>query len=239
MKTKHILVLFLVAAIIVAGFFLVAYSRVWGKAELEFKIHINEQLVLESVYGESPTFAIWLEEPSTGKVKTVFVTNRAGQNDWEGKVSVPALPLWTKINTLESEQQVFKNTFFHDVDAISGATPTPGYFTVRNKVKPDSIKLFCWIEMNLAGDYNEFYKEFDEETKISDEYAIGQPALVYKATIYPKTGNVFIPEIVGMSGTDPVKMIQPVQGITTAKDIFDEIIISIVRPKPKIINNAK
>lgn len=239
MKTKHILILFLLATVVAAGFFLVAYSRVWGKAEIECKIHINERLVLESVYGESPTFAIWLEEPSTGKVKTIFVTNRAGQNDWEGKVSVPALPLWTKINKLESKQQELQDISFDDVDAISGATPTPGYFTVRSKVRPDSARLFCWIEMNLAGDYNEFYKEFDEETKISDEYAVGQPALVYKATIYPETGNVFIPEIAGMSGTDPDKMIQPLQGITTATDVFDEIIISIVRPKPRIINNTK
>ena len=236
MKTKHILTIFLFVAVVAAGFFLVAYSRVWGKAELEFKIHINEQLVMESVYGESPTFAIWVEEPSTGKVKTIFVTNRAGQNDWEGKVNVPALPLWTKINELESEQQGLKDPSLDGVDAISGATPTPGYFTVRANVKPDSARLFCWIEMNLAGDYNEYYKEFDEETKITDEYANGQPALVYKVTVYPEIGNVFIPEIVGMSGMDSDEMIQPLYGITTATDVFDEIVISVVRPKPRIIN---
>lgn len=236
MKTKQIRILFLFVIVIIISFFLIAYSRVWGKAEIEFKIHINEELVMESVYGESPTFAIWIENPKSGEVKTIFVTNRAGQNDWEGKVNVPALPLWTKINELESEQHGFKEPSYGDVDAISGATPTPGYFTVRANAKPDSVRWFCWIEMNLAGDYNDYYKEFDEETKITDEYANGQPALVYRATVYPEIGNVFIPEIVGMSVTDSDEMIQPLYGITTATDIFDEIIISVVRPKPRIIN---
>lgn len=236
MKTKRIKNLFLFVAVIVVAFFLIAYSRVWGKTEIEFKIHINEELVMQSVYGESPTFAVWLENPQSGEVKTIFVTNRAGQNDWEGKTEVPALPLWTKVSELESEQRQPGYSSDGNVDAVSGATPTPGYFTVRANVNPGSNKWFCWIEMNLAGDYNEYYKEFDEETKITDEYANGQPALVYKADVHVEIGNVFVPEIVGMSVTDSVEIIQPLYGITTATDVFDEITVSVVRPKPRIIS---
>ena len=136
MNVKKILILFILATVIAGILILIAYSRVWGKTEIECKIHINEQLVMESVYGESPTFAIWLENPASGEIKTIFVTNRAGKNDWEGKVEVPALPLWTKIS--ESERQSRIESPKEEVDAASGATPTPGYFTVRAKVKPDS-----------------------------------------------------------------------------------------------------
>ena len=233
MNVKKILILFILATVIAGILILIAYSRVWGKTEIECKIHINEQLVMESVYGESPTFAIWLENPASGEVKTIFVTNRAGNNDWEGKAEVPALPLWTKIS--ESERQFRKESPEEEIDAASGATPTPGYFTARAKVKPDSEWL-CWIEMNLAGDYNDAYKEFDEETKITDEFAIGQPALVYRAAIQAKIDNIVVPEIVGMAVTNADEIIQPLSGITTAINVFDEITISIVKPKPKIIN---
>lgn len=214
-------------------FILIAYARTWGKTELEFKIHINDQLVLQSVFGESPTFAIWIENTETRENKTIFVTKRAGTEDWEGKVNVPsALPRWGEIN--EIEQQTGKA--HEDIDAVSGATPQPGYFITRARMKPGS-RWICWIEMNLAGDYNENYPEYDEEKKTSDEYGTGQPALVYKAYVEAQKGNVVIPEVIGMSIVDETGggIIRPLEGITTALDVFDEIVISVVKPKPKVL----
>jgi hypothetical protein len=126
-------------------------------------LHINEQLVLESVFGESPTFAIWLEDPET--------------------------------------------------------------------------KWICWIEVNLAGDFNDTYKEYDEVAQVSDEYKTGQPALLYKAELTAEEGNQVVPDVAGMCILVPEKgvMIQPLKGITTATGIFDEINIMVVRPKPRII----
>ena len=81
---KKKIILFVSAVIIVAGgLVLYAFARTINKTELEFRIHINEKLVRESTFGESPTFAIWLEDPVTGKVKTIFVTSRAGLGDWK------------------------------------------------------------------------------------------------------------------------------------------------------------
>ncbi len=228
----RLLIILLSGLIILAGLIIYAYARTWNKAELEFKIHINEELILQSVYGESPTFAIWLENPDTGDSKTIFVTNRAGKGDWEGKVEVPtALPKWQSI--ADKERQTEQSDI--EVDAVTGATPLPGYFTTRARVKPGS-KWNCWIEMNLSGDYNQHYKEFDEIEKKTDEFGDGQPAIVYKTYIEAAMGNIVAPEVVGMSIlNEKGEIIQPLEGITTALEVFDEITIAIVKPKPRII----
>lgn len=233
-KLKRRLLLTMFSLLIFAGcFVLVAYSRTWGKTEIEFKIHINKELVLQTVFGESPTFAIWLENPENKETQTIFVTNRAGVGDWEGKATVPsALPLWDVVNAKEKKQE---NQGNGDIDAVSGATPQPGYFTTRVRVTPGS-KWICWIEMNLSGDYNEYYPEYDEASKKSDAWGTGQPALVYKANIEAVEGNSVMPKIVGMCILNKKgDVIQPLEGITTAQDVFDEITISVVKPKPKIL----
>lgn len=232
-RAKVKLLIILLSGLFVLGILIFyAYARTWGKTELEFKIHINEERVLQSVYGESPTFAIWIENSETGEAKTIFVTNRAGVDDWEGKVNVPtALPKWSSINSEETKTD--KEDL--GVDAVTGATPQPGYFTTRARVNPGS-KWVCWIEMNLAGDYNEHYREFDEVTKKTDEYGNGQPAIVYKADIEAVIGNSIVPEVAGMSVlNEKEEIIKPLKGITSALDVFDEIIIAVVKPKPKIL----
>jgi len=53
--------------VLIAGYLIFyAFAGTWNKTDIEFRIHINEQLLRESTFGESPTFAIWLEEPETG-----------------------------------------------------------------------------------------------------------------------------------------------------------------------------
>lgn len=233
-KVRKLLFRILVLIIIfVGGLVLFAYSRTWGRTELEVSIHINEQLVLQSVYGESPTFAIWIEDTESGDAQTIFVTNRAGLDDWEGKAEVPeALPAWKKSAQKQSEI----SDLGKGIDATTGATPKPGYFITRVPVEPGSKKI-CWIEMNLAGDYNEFYKQFDEISKKTDEYGTGQPAIVYKAEIEIIEGNNAIPDVAGMSilSNGSEVDILPVAGITSAFDVFDEIKIAVVKPKPKLI----
>lgn len=232
---KKLLIAFLSGIFIVGCFVFYAYARTWGKIGIEFKIHINEQLVLQSVFGESPTFAIWIENPETKEARTIFVTKRAGVGDWEGKVAVPsALPEWDKIS--RKEKQTGKEPM--GIDAVSGATPVPGYFTTRVQVQPES-KWNCWIEMNLSGDYNEHYPEFNEVSKTTDEYGTGQHALVYKAYIEAVEGNTAVPEVVGMSILNKEwDIIQPINGITTAINVFDKITITVAKPKPKILQDS-
>ncbi|MCG6189710.1 hypothetical protein [Maribellus maritimus] len=232
-KVKIRLLIVLLSGLFILGSLIFyAYAQTWGKTELEFRIHINEELVLQSVYGESPTFVIWIENPETRETKTIFVTNRAGVDDWEGKVDVPtALPKWDSIRKKEIQTEPTDI----NIDAVSGATPKPGYFITRVRVNPES-KWICWIEMNLAGDYNENFPNFDKISKKTDEFGTGQPAIVYKTNIEAVSGNIVIPEVIGMSVlNEQGEVIQPLEGITSALNVFDEITISAIKPKPKIL----
>ena len=221
-----------IVLVIISGMILYAYMNTWGKTDLEIRIHINDKLVKESSFGESPTFAIWLENPETGKTRTIYATRRAAEGDWEGKAEVPvALPMWFNIQKKEmkSESKLSK------VDAYSGATPKPGYFTVKANLDPGS-KWFCWIEVNLAGDFNDYYQGNKNEENETDKYLSGQPALLYKAEITAIPGNIAKPTVFGMTilGSADSNIVHPLKGITTATGIFDKISITIVKPKPKI-----
>ena len=228
----------LAAGLIIAILVIFAFARTWNKTELEFLIHINEELVQQSVFGESPTFAIWLEDPDNGKTYTAYATRRVATGDWEGKSDVPvALPLWSEINKAEKKNRSSDAGTASDEIISSGATPLPGYFRTRVWVEPGS-KWKIWIEYNLSGDFNETYPEYNPETHAEDEWGTGQPALLLKAEIEVVKDRVVVPEISGMCVFDPENkvLVVPLQGITTAAEVLDEVSISVVKPKPRIIN---
>ncbi len=227
----------IVALILIGMGVIYAYARTLNKTELEFLIHINEELVQQSVFGESPTFAIWLEEPGSGKTHTVFATRRVATGDWEGKKDVPvALPVWSEINQAHRSGKSGKAEAVTDDIISTGATPLPGYFRSRVRVSPDS-KWICWIEMNLAGDFNETYPQYDPETRVEDEFSTGQPSILYRVEIEARKDNAVIPVIKGMCLINEAKQtsVEPLKGITTATAVFDEISVTVVRPKPRII----
>jgi hypothetical protein len=226
------------AGIIVGGLVIFAFARTWNKTEIEFLIHINEQLVQQSVFGESPTFAIWLEDPDNGQTYTVYATRRVATGDWEGKRDVPvALPLWSEIFKAEKKTRSGDAGKAGEEIISSGATPLPGYFRTRVRVKPGS-RWICWIEYNLSGDYNEAYPQYNPETHAEDEWGSGQPALLLKAEIEAVKDRVVVPEMAGMCilDTDGRALVEPLHGITTATDVLDEVSITVVKPKPRIIN---
>ncbi len=236
---RRIRIIFFALIIVSTAVVIYAYRGTWGTTELEFRIHINEQLVQESAFGESPTFAIWLENPATGAMQTVFVTRRAAAGDWEGKARVPvALPRWFQVYQKENEMDDLPTLDKPAGIAITGATPKPGYFTTRVRVEPES-NWICWIEVNLSGDYNDHYQEYNHEENIEDKFGSGQPALLYKAEVRAVLENRIVPVITGISMIDAEgeNIIQPIKGITTASKIFNEISVVVVKPKPKILNN--
>jgi hypothetical protein len=229
---------FISAIIIIAGMVLFAYARTWNKTELEFLVHINEELVQQSLFGESPTFAIWLEDPDNGKTYTAYATRRIATGDWEGKADVPvALPSWSEIFKAEKNNRSGDAGVAGDELISTGATPLPGYFRTRVRVKPGS-EWIIWIEHNLSGDFNESYPEYNPETHAEDEWGMGQPALLMRAEIEAVKDKKAIPEISGMSVIDPEGrvVVQALLGITTATEVLDEVSISVVKPKPRIIN---
>ena len=203
---------------------------------MEFNIHINQNAIYLSTYSEPPQFAIWLENPKTGQCLQVFVTYRTSRGDWEGKIDVPALPRWKAIFRDGNTQNIRSD----EEIAISGATPKVEYFRVRAEVKPGS-EWICWIEMNLAGDFNEYYPQFNPVTFEEDEWAIGQPAILFRTEIKAEEGLKYIPEITFMSLWEKGKnSLMPVdETITTAQNVFDEIFIVMIKPKPVIFNKNR
>ena len=236
LNKKTIIILatcFVAVAGSVAGFVI---WRTKGRVQVEFNIHFNQTAIYLSVYSEPPQFAIWLENPQNGQCQQVFVTYRVSRGDWEGKADVPALPRWKTIfrdggaQNIRSDEEI----------AISGATPKDEYFRVRAEIPPES-EWICWIEMNLAGDWNEYYLQFNPVTFEEDEWAIGQPALLYRVEIKAEVGLEYVPEIALMSLWDEVKhRLAPVdETITTAKNVFDDISIVMIKPKPVIFNKYR
>lgn len=231
-----------IAGIIIIAFFAVfLIVRTYGRTEIQIDIHQNKKIIHLSNFAEPPQFAIWLENPASGELKTVFVTHRVAKGDWEGKANVPvALPRWYQLfrGNKKTDSSTAKNKNKDMV--ISGATPKADYFSMRIEVEPGSEWL-CWIEMNLAGDFNDAYPEIDVKTLREDEFSNGQPALIYRCAIKALEGSRFRPEIVSQSTWNKGEVsVEPVSdGITNAKNVFDDIKISIIKPKPKLINKYK
>jgi hypothetical protein len=228
----------LLVILIAAGIMLL---RTRGRTLIQIDIHQNKKIIHLSNFAEPPQFAIWLENPATGELKTVFVTHRVAKSDWEGKASVPvALPLWFKLFREKKSGQDVPAAVNKSDMAITGATPKGDYFSIRAEVEPGT-EWICWIEMNLAGDFNDSYPEVDLKTLREDEFSNGQPALIYKASVKAIQDMKFTPELVSQSTwTKGVVKVEPVSdGITTAKSVFDDIRISVIRPKPKIIDKTR
>ena len=93
------------------------------------------------------------------------------------------------------------------------------------------------MEVNLAGDHNDTYAAAYNEENESDKYLSGQPAILYRGKLTAIKDTQIEMHIVGMTviGSHDQKTIQPMKGITSATDIFDEIKITIENRKPKII----
>jgi len=234
---RRTIIIIIPLLILAAGLVIYAYRGTRGKTDIVFRIHINQQLVQESAFGESPTFAIWLEEPSTGKCRTVFVTRRAAIGDWEGKAEVPsALPCWFEVYKREYQAIKLPGVEKQASVAVTGATPEPGYFITRARVRTGTTWK-CWVEVNLSGDYNDRYQEYNEEEKTIDAYGNGQPALIYSALIDAVEGSIVTPDIAGMCvpGFPRNSLIRPLEGITTAASVFDEISIASMKPNPSIV----
>jgi hypothetical protein len=233
-----LLALGFVTCVIIACILIV---KTWGRTIIQVDIHQNKNLIHLSTFAEPPQFAIWLESPETKKLKTVFVTHRVAIGDWEGKANVPvALPQWFKQFRGNGNPTKEKVSAMGSDLVITGATPKEDYFSIRVEVKPGSAWI-CWIEMNLAGDFNEAFPEFDREELKEDEFSNGQPALLFRADIRAIEDSTFRPALVAQSTWEKgIARVEPVsEGITTAKDVFDEIKISIIQPKPKLIDKNK
>jgi hypothetical protein len=242
-KKKFKIAVIILVALIVLSIGLAAYAifKTRGRTLVQFDIHQNKDLIYLSTFSEPPQFAIWLENVKTKETKTVFVTHRVAVGDWEGKANVPvALPQWFLTFRGPSSKHSSGSAGPEKDLAITGATPKEDYFTVRAEVEPGS-EWICWIEMNLAGDFNDAYPEFNMENLEEDEFSCGQPALLFKAEIKAEEDLKFTPVLEAQALWENGEVtVEPVgDGVTTAKEVFDNIQISVIRPKPKLIDKYK
>lgn len=181
-----------------------------------------------------PQFAIWLEDTSGNYISTVFATYKIATESWQandGNRRKESLPHWCHQRGVVYEDGLFLPTKEYPLtDGITGATPkgdktikiTPG-----NLDKPFVIK----AEFNHSVDFNSYYpkgaKEGDSNYS-GGEMGSGQPAVVYSATIYPETENVFL-KLIGHSSADGSdgNIYTNLETLTSAKTIVESINVII------------
>lgn len=85
------------------------------------------------------------------------------------------------------------------------------------------------------------FPEFDEKSLNENELSCGQPALLFKALIIAVKSRKFIPVLEAQSVWEKgVTRVEPVSsGVSIARDVFDEIQISVIQPKPKLIDKNR
>jgi hypothetical protein len=210
-------------------------SQPAGKTYIVFDIRQNLDVIRHSLIGAPPQFAIWLEDPDTRQLRTVFVTRSSAKGKWVGKTRCPvALPRWFDVFKEEFESADLPNYKNPLPDALSGATPKSETFSVEVEVEPGS-RWVCWIEMNLAGDFNDVYRPRDDERKIIDIHLSGQPPLLYTAEISAVPGEQATPRLVAQSALDgrgKAELQAVGRGVTTAKDVFSRVEIGVVVMTP-------
>ena len=122
---KKIIVIAVTGLLIVVGLVWRVIARTANRVQIEVNVHINREAIYLSTYAEPPQFAIWLENPASGKCQLVFVTYRVSRGDWEGKSDVPvALPRWSSIFRGKDSKLMRSD----DEIVVSGATPRDEYF---------------------------------------------------------------------------------------------------------------
>ena len=223
----------LVGLLLMAGLIAHALWRVRNRTLIEFRICQNTDLILFSDFGEPPQFAMWLEDPENNRLKTVFVTHRSATGDWEGKAECPAaLPRWFEIYRKEAGHPGLPTLESPAPDAVTGATPKSENFAWAVEVEPGS-RWICWIEVNIAADYNEAFQEYDEAAQRMDTHQDGQPSLVYRGEIMADVGASVVPERYGYTApdTNAGEVRQDLDVITTAAEVFRAVEISVVRPR--------
>jgi len=176
-----------------------------------------------------PSYVIWLEEKESGYRKSIFVTRKAGKNDWSfAKRRPEAIPVWYGVNKIEKRQSSF------DIDAISGATPTNTMVQICWQI-PDDFKgkaVDIYIEANNSFDFNDYYTRKKGTPGYSG--ANGQPSLVWKASLdfTDQSLRDISPQLIGHGHLfgENHRLFEDISSITTAAKTFQDIRISYVNP---------
>ena len=195
-----------------------------SEVKLVFSIHQDKSVYDRSIYGEPPQFAIWLEDPITGTIKTVYVTYRTGHGDFEGKSAVPvALPTWIGAFRKEKGRNDLP-TPQNPVDmAVSGATQKVAELE-KKAVVPKGSEWVYYVEVNVAGDYTLNFPSYQPDGT-PDPDGNGQPSIIYRGKIAANPGSRSIPELIGRTEQMflSTEINRDIQDIGSAKHLFSKI----------------
>jgi len=155
-----------------------------------------------------PQMALWAETPEGRFLAALFVTRKAGENDFTGageEGRPEALPV-----------------YFHrirpGIDEVSGATPGKNETLTapRGLSLPEGPVVFL-AEVNRSFDYNGTYTR--ENSGVN-----GQPSLIFRGVYLPGMKRLVLrPE--GKGGPAEGQIIPELSGITTALEIVTEVVL--------------
>jgi hypothetical protein len=190
-----------------------------------------------------PTFAVWLESVEGQMLQTVFVTKSiatgyykfgdAGDGHWlkvPGKSIRPAaLPIWLHKRQQLEGVALMPTPEAPVADAYTGATPA-GNLKINATSKASLPQRFRVVaEVNQPWDWNNAWNN-DKYPGNSDYKTSAQPSLLYMVEI---DLNNLMPEyhlnVIGhghYAGADG-KLYTDISGITSAKEIFSQIKLTI------------
>lgn len=172
----------------------------------------------------APQFAIWLEDSAGNFVRTLYVTKKAGKQNWifAPKSGRPeSLPVWYYSIASEIKDKNAQSTHEESFDAVTSATPKGGI--VFDISIDDDSDYVIKAEFNKSFDYNDFYKK--ENSGVN-----GQPSVVYSARIpanFSKNSGEIKLDFAGLGsldGTDGIIHIDTAH-LTTAKSIVKLVAI--------------
>jgi len=179
------------------------------------KPHVSLTFTYGKELKYAPTYAIWVEDEE-GHRATLFVTNKIARSNW-GADRASVLPIWSGIR----EQ---------NVDAVSEATQSNKAKLQCNLPKDFSDKkLTLFLEVNASFDYNEYYREGLKRGEEGYNDVNGQPSMLYRAELDPRTVRGQAPvTLVGageVMGTDHT-VYDDLSHVSTAKEILLDVVVT-------------
>lgn len=217
--------------LLVIGALLVVFGEAVAATEaltLVVSFDIDEELWKATEWTEPPQFALWLENDSTGAVRTLFVTRRTAGDEWEGQSAVPAsLPYWVTRYQREFGRERGPTSQDPLPDAVTGATPKHS-FSHAFEVEEGEWSLY--LEVNVSGDYNEHYQRVVTDGVLAD-FGAGQPSLVYRARDIARADGRTSMEIIGQTtlAKAPDKRLVEPHHITSAHRLIQNIALTTRR----------
>lgn len=197
------------------------------KEVLEFTITLNDTAYRYTNFGEPPQMAIWFEKAGQEQFKTVWVTHRAGINDWKGKIECAvALPFW------DSRKLYYKK---EHVDIATGATPKNTLSVIT--AKPGEGKWIYFVEVNVSGDYNAAFGYWSKN-KVPDSEGNGQPSLVYSGAVDFDLKQFEQVTLAGRTKQFGIvtSLEKDLAGITSAKTIIKDITAKFLNSSVPLVN---